>query len=721
MRAILKLLSFPASGPCFGCRSVVRYWFVLAIALLPAGWARVATAELPPAPGPYIAPANTSGPSFSALDKILFTYYFYWYDSRTNHHIVDDDGSDALQTHPSTWPSMQNPEFSYKSAAWYEKELNDINRAGIDVILPVYWGLPGITNAFTGFSFGGLPPLVTALDNQRNRGIKTPRVGLFLDTTLFANTDLVAEQGKELFYGSIRDFYSMIPPEYWARIGGKPVVWLYTPAQRYDQSTFDYASTRFARDFSGQTLHIVKEVSWTNVNASGVYAWGAALGRHVPEETVRGVGPGYNDRAVPGRTHPIVERDYGRFFFRGWESALATGKRHVVVETWNEFHEGSDIAESYEYGTNFVTMNGRFAEVFHGARNISSNSDYVTFLYEAILGRAPDAGGLAHYVDQLNRGVSRQAVADGLIDAAENAARYPLLLGSQILSRTIPAILVAGERATASVVFRNTGKTPWRRQDFFRLGSTNPRENMTWGLNRIEMPHASYVWQGQTVTFGIDLVAPSSRGDIPFSWQMVRENERWFGETLTDAILVTDAFGHRDQEFVEATYRYYFGRPADRTGLKEHVNGLQQGQLRSYLINVILDSTEYRQRVSDNDFVRSLYVGIMGREPDSSGLNYYTSELRSGRKRSDVLSTFLNTAEFRQRISDSNFVTVLYRRILGREPDPSGLAGNVAALQNGMSRSTLRNGFLDSRELRQDRIIDYTNGASNEALLGWRF
>jgi hypothetical protein len=49
----------------------------------------------------------------------------------------------------------------------------------------------------------------------------------------------------------------------------------------------------------------------------------------------------------------------------------------------------------------------------------STPAGYVTALYQRLLGRAPDAGGLAHFVDRLEAGASRQWVAQALLDSAE--------------------------------------------------------------------------------------------------------------------------------------------------------------------------------------------------------------------------------------------------------------------------------------------------------------
>ena len=39
-----------------------------------------------------------------------------------------------------------------------------------------------------------------------------------------------------------------------------------------------------------------------------------------------------------------------------------------MVETWNEFHEGTDVAESQEYGRQYIEMTREYAERFKAER-----------------------------------------------------------------------------------------------------------------------------------------------------------------------------------------------------------------------------------------------------------------------------------------------------------------------------------------------------------------
>jgi hypothetical protein len=326
--------------------------------------------EINPPLGPYVHLTEadfTNSTTFSANTPLVMTYYFYWYDIYSNAHIVDGDGTDALTDHP---PSLTD--FSFKSKPWHLTQLTDMMDAGIDVVLPVYWGAPSErnpTNSQLYWSYAGLGPLLSGREELAQAGKQPPRIGLFYDTsTLLYNSwgehiDLTTDRGREWFYETIRDFFSLIPPRHWAMINGQPVIFLYSAAfaVAHDQSCIDFVKLSFARDFGGRVPYIVREISW-QVQSDNVYAWGGALGLKNPG--VASLGPGYNDSAVLGRTPLIVDRQGGAFFERNWNRLLWNPSRIVAVETWNEYHEGTDIAASKEYGRTFIELNRKYADLF---------------------------------------------------------------------------------------------------------------------------------------------------------------------------------------------------------------------------------------------------------------------------------------------------------------------------------------------------------------------
>lgn len=323
--------------------------------------------------------------SFKKGQPLVGTTFFYWYDVESKAHIIDHDGTDALTTHPADMEGI-----SYKRAAWHMAQLKDMIDAGIDFLMPVYWGVPG---KYDGWSFVGLPPLVAAHTALEKEGLKPPAIGLFYDTSILQwnganadgssyHVDLTTDFGKQWFYTAIRDFFSLIPPAKWARIDGKPIVFLYEAAfakKQDPQRQFEYIKGRFKEDF-GVEPFLVKSSRWDG-EADAVYSWGGAVNGPILFRDVAALGPGYDHSAVPGRQPLIVERKDGRTYIDRWMKVLQLDPKTrpwmVHVETWNEWHEGTDIAHSREYGRSYIVLTRLFADLWHAGTHLNLPSSYI--------------------------------------------------------------------------------------------------------------------------------------------------------------------------------------------------------------------------------------------------------------------------------------------------------------------------------------------------------
>ena len=434
---------------------------------------------LPPPPGPYASQGG--GSSFSTAQKLLTTYHFYWYDKFTGAHT---SGGDGLQDHP---PSLDKPPFSWKSQAWFEKELADLAAAGIDVMLPVYWGFPNGDKNLNEWSNGGLQTLVAAQRAVRAKGLPAPRIGMFYDTsTLQANPrgklDLTKDADREFFWGTVRDFYSLIPPDLRARIGGRPVVLFYAAdfAAAHDPGAFASLRRRFKESF-GEEPFLVPDVSW-RAKEDGQTQWGASL----LGSTIHGIaqiGAGADDRVLHREADHVRDRENGAYYARNWEAAVESGRSIIAIETWNEFHEGTDIADSAEYGTMYIALTHRFSNLWKGRK------------------------------------------ADSVFVYGESAA---------------PARVTAGQTFDARVTMKNTGATSWSAAAIYRLGSQEPQDNERWGVGRVDLAAGEVIAPGQQKTFVVRAKAPQTPGKYPFQWRMLQENLKsgsrlwpgqWFGAT----------------------------------------------------------------------------------------------------------------------------------------------------------------------------------------------
>jgi hypothetical protein len=475
--------------------TITMLWVLLALAFARVGGVQAQTIY-PPA-GPYISPniSDFSGSSFLSTDPVVATYFFYWYSVLSNEHIVNANNSDALTDHPvgssaapvSSYPpnpSYQTrpraaypgppsaPNFAYQDLNWQAQEVHNIVAYNIDLMLPDYWGQPGANN----WTRQGLQALDSGMDTLENQGQRLPKVGLFYDNTTMQGWDLSNPTYKELFYETIRDFYSLVKPRRWARFNGRVLVELYTSAwpAHIDPSAFTYASTRFSQDFGGNTLFFIGDQGWRNAGCpiDLIYSWGGADVAKFLD--VSEIGPGFNNAAVNNGTGTGY-RDRGGAsnvkYSNDWVAAHQVGHPLIALETWNEYHEATDIAPSVEWGyvdfniTNpqaqwhhfngyftkqdFLYQLGRLpdwsgsitwtaaaynsgpAAVRDGLLNSAesqqrtSNGNYVTFLYNRYLHRAPDSGGYQNWVNVLNSGTARSAVRDSFLNSVEARQDVP--------------------------------------------------------------------------------------------------------------------------------------------------------------------------------------------------------------------------------------------------------------------------------------------------------
>ncbi len=181
----------------------------------------------------------------------------------------------------------------------------------------------------------------------------------------------------------------------WLRVAGEPVVFIYgralqeLPTETWQQvirkvrqhnpggvrfiadtnnpatlAPFDGASTY---NITGQTQHMTPAQvrAWAH-SAYPLMVAAAGPGR-ISALTVI---PGYDDRSV-GRPppRPVTERWGGETYDALWQEAIAAGPDYVLITSWNEWHEGSEIEASVEYGSRMLDSTAAFARAFlAGAR-----------------------------------------------------------------------------------------------------------------------------------------------------------------------------------------------------------------------------------------------------------------------------------------------------------------------------------------------------------------
>jgi len=132
-----------------------------------------------------------------------------------------------------------------------------------------------------------------------------------------------------------------------------------------------------------------------------------------------------------------------------------------------------------------------------------------------------------------------------------------------------------GESYTATVILRNEGNEQWNAANNFKLGQNENIDNTIFGTGRFsiddltnEIPEYGGIFRGRTITYNIDIVAPTSVGVYSTNWQMLQEGNTWFGDTLE----VTIAVGGASITNTKSADFNIFPNPAKTFILIEHNN-----------------------------------------------------------------------------------------------------------------------------------------------------
>jgi len=163
--------------------------------------------------------------------------------------------------------------------------------------------------------------------------------------------------------------------------------------------------------------------------------------------------------------------------------------------------------------------------------------------------------------------------------------------------------------------------------------------------------------------------------------------------------------------FAMQMYRDFLNREGDAAGIQGWTDLVTAGTYtRSQVIDAFLQSPEFSGFVAP---VVRLYFATFLRVPDYDGLVFNAGLVRNGTLTPLQLAEFFTVSpEFQATygaLDDAQFVTLLYANVLGRAPDPAGLAGWVAVLDGGASRGQVLLGFSESPE--------YQASLANEVLV----
>jgi hypothetical protein len=150
-------------------------------------------------------------------------------------------------------------------------------------------------------------------------------------------------------------------------------------------------------------------------------------------------------------------------------------------------------------------------------------------------------------------------------------------------------------------------------------------------------------------------------------------------------------------------YYAYFLRAPDIAGLKFWARQLETGSSTLAVSNEFAKSAEFQNTygaLSDTGFVQLVYRNVLGRDADVGGLEYWLGEMASGTSRGAVMLGFSESVENIRDMTPIVKATMMYVGMLGRAPEPAGLEYWAGVIRDGAPYTGVIGGFLAQAEYR---------------------
>jgi hypothetical protein len=302
----------------------------------------------------------------AVMPHLVLAHYYPWYTTET-------------------WRDPQMADrplrlYSTETQADVDAEAAQAHAAGIDAFVVSWQGL----EAGNGFNDKRMR---IALEAARASGL---RICAYTETVVAnpRNSGDISPDPQTMFewLADLIDRYGQHPA--YLRVAGRPVIFTYAASLLSSSNWTDVRARLRATgrdplligDFSRSILlePFDGEYQYTNV-----FLTGDALGDLYRTESLRvrtynllrdgdrrrlwvaPVTPGFNDSLLANRpAHYVVDRSNGSVYDEQWRTAIDTGADWVIVTSWNEWWENTEIEPSERYGRAYLERTRVWADAF---------------------------------------------------------------------------------------------------------------------------------------------------------------------------------------------------------------------------------------------------------------------------------------------------------------------------------------------------------------------
>ncbi len=287
--------------------------------------------------------------------RLVLAFYYGWYDDKT-------------------WTSDQVPDMPvspYRSAdrTTIERQVNEAQGAGIQAFVMSWYG-PGDNPTERNF--------LTLLDVAQARGFQAT-VDFETDSPLMPTSESLNRGLRHLVQMHARHAAFL-------RYEGRPVIFFW---RQNKLSLETWAAWRQEIDPQHETIWIAEgdnpawldvfdglhlySITW-RVNTNPAYT-ASKMRKRVDEYKIqRGATrywvattmPGYDDTRVAGRADTFVYPRSPEYYRSTWQAAIASAPEMAIVNSFNEWREGTMIEPSVTYGQTYLEVTREMSALYRG-------------------------------------------------------------------------------------------------------------------------------------------------------------------------------------------------------------------------------------------------------------------------------------------------------------------------------------------------------------------
>jgi autotransporter-associated beta strand protein len=306
------------------------------------------------------------------------------------------------------------------------------------------------------------------------------------------------------------------------------------------------------------------------------------------------------------------------------------------------------------------------------------NEVWISQVYHDLLSRAADPAGLTFWEDQLEAGTPRAAVASDLVNSDEYRRDFIVHLFRDLLHR-----VASTDEVNFHLAFLDGGGTYEQLTANF-LGSA---EYLGGGGRSDPATFLNDVYQY--------VLGHAAGGDALQYWGGFLQSHSPRDTAL--AILQTpEAVGR----FVRLQYEKLFGREPDGAP-NFWFTALQQGTRDETFLTAMIASDEYFMRgapfhntqAQEKAWISQVYVDVLGHAIDAAGQASWFNALEHGTPRLQITEQVVNSADYRNRL-----INKLFQTLLNRAPSGNDLSVYQNYLLQGQTVEQLKATIMGSAE-----------------------